>query len=179
LTLVSAFDERPETAHGRLLFETLVAIHAMLRRDLATVRRLAADVVAGLPVRSVSEGLDALRSDGLLWQFPASCLRYCSIVHLHHRLEDAEFFGELEEANPEIQPVVHRLRAEHRAVSDHLDAVEAAARSLSEKDNAEVRRSVAVALEVLEEHLLAHLEYEERNIASTARRLPGRSSWGW
>src|ERR1700738_1836997 len=137
-----AFDERPETAHGRILFETLLAIHAMLRRDLATVRRLAADVVAGIPARGVSEGLDALRSDGLLWQFPGSCLRYCSIVHLHHRLEDAEFFGE-------VQPVVARLRADHRAVSDHLDAVEAAARALAEKDNAEVRRSVAVALEVL------------------------------
>ncbi|HEY4868883.1 MAG TPA: hemerythrin domain-containing protein [Candidatus Dormibacteraeota bacterium] len=174
-----AFDERPETAHGRILFETLLAIHAMLRRDLGTVRRLAADVIAGIPARGVSEGLDALRSDGLLWQFPGSCLRYCSIVHLHHRLEDAEFFGELEEANPEIQPVVARLRADHRAVSDHLDAVEAAARALAEKDNAEVRRSVAVALEVLEERLLAHLEYEERNIASTARRLPGRSRWGW
>jgi hypothetical protein len=35
------------------------------------------------------------------------------------------------------------------------------------------RRAVAHTLEALERHLLAHLEYEERSIAATARRLPG------
>jgi len=174
-----AFEERPETAHGRLLFQTLLAIHAMLRRDLAAVQRLAVDVVAGLPASGVREGFEALTRDGMLWQFPASCLRYCGIVHLHHQLEDTHFFDELEGANPEIRPVVDRLRAEHRAVSDHLEAVEAAARSLSENDSHDARSAVAAALEVLRQHLLAHLDYEERNIATTARRLPELSSWGW
>ena len=71
-----------------------------------------------------------------------------------------------------IAPVVERLRAEHRAVSDHLDAVEAAARALTDNDSLDARRAVADALEALEGHLLAHLEYEERSIAATARRLP-------
>jgi hemerythrin-like domain-containing protein len=67
--------------------------------------------------------------------------------------------------------VVERLRADHRAVSDYLDAVEAAARALTEDDGHDARRAVADALEVLEGHLLAHLEYEELNVADTARRL--------
>jgi hypothetical protein len=94
-TSVHAFEEGPETAHGRLLFQTLLAIHAMLRRDLAAVQQLAVEVVAGLPASEVQQGLDALRRNGMLWQFPASCLRYCGIVHLHHQLEDTHFFDEL------------------------------------------------------------------------------------
>ena len=38
-------------------------------------------------------------------------------------------------------------------------------------DSLDARRAVADALEALKEHLLAHLEYEERSIAATARRL--------
>ena len=81
------------------------------------------------------------------------------------------FFDELEETNPAITPVVARLKADHRAVSDYLDAVEAAARALSEDESHDARRAVADALEVLKGHLLAHLEYEELNVAGTARRL--------
>ena len=119
----------------------------------------------------VNEELEALRNDTTLWQFQVSCLRYCRFVHSHHHAEDSDFFDELEETNPAIRPVVERLRAEHRAVSDHLDAVEAAARALTDNDSVDARRAVADALGALEEHLLAHLEYEERSIAATARRL--------
>jgi Hemerythrin HHE cation binding domain len=171
----AAFEDRPETRRGHVLFETLLAIHALIRRDLATVERLAAAVVDGLDSAAVHEELAALKSNGMLWRFQANCLRYCSFVHLHHHAEDVEFFDELAEANPAIRPVIDRLRAEHRAVSDRLDAVEAAARSLSNEDSHEARVAVADALEVLKEHLLAHLAYEELNIASTARRL--RDPW--
>jgi len=63
-------------------------------------------------------------------------------------------------------------------VSDYLDAVEAAARALSEDGSSHARRAVADALEELEGHLLAHLDYEERNIAGTARRLRDLPSVG-
>ena len=46
-----------------------------------------------------------------------------------------------------------------------------AARALSKDESHDARRAVVDALEVLEGNLLAHLEYEELNIASTARRL--------
>jgi hypothetical protein len=39
------------------------------------------------------------------------------------------------------------------------------------RDGDHARRAVADALEALEGHLLAHLDYEERNVAATARRL--------
>jgi hypothetical protein len=165
------FEERPETARGRLLYRSLLAVHAMIRRDLAAVEELAADVLDGLPAEGVHEELDALRSNGMLWQFQVSCLRWCGFVHSHHHAEDVMFFDELEETNPALSPVVEKLKADHRAVSGHLDAVEAAARSLSADDSHAARRAVADALEVLEGHLLAHLDYEELNVAATARRL--------
>jgi hypothetical protein len=168
---VAVFEDRPETARGRMLYEALLAIHALIRRDLTTVERLATAVLDGLPPDEVHEELEALKGNGMLWQFQMSCSRYCRFVHSHHNAEDTEFFDELEETNPAIGPVVERLRAEHRAVSDYLDVVEAAARALTEDDGHEARRAVADALEVLKGHLLAHLEYEELNVAGTAQRL--------
>ena len=168
---VHVFEDQPETGRGRMLYQSLLAVHALIRSDLTRVERLAAAVLDGLPADGVHQELAALKSNGLLWQFQVSCLRYCGFVHMHHNAEDTEFFDELEETNPAIGPVVERLRAEHRKVSDYLDAVEAAARALTEDESHDARRAVADALEVLEGHLLAHLEYEELNIASTARRL--------
>jgi hemerythrin HHE cation binding domain-containing protein len=140
------FEDGPETARGRMLYQTLLAVHALIRRDLTVVERLGAAVLDGLPADGVHEELDALKSNSLLWQFQVNCLRYCGFVQLHHHAEDTEFFDELEETNPAIGPVVDRLRADHRAVSDHLDAVEAAARALTEDDGHDARRAVADAL---------------------------------
>lgn len=166
-----AFEEIPETNRGRWLYEMLLAVHAQIRGELVRVERLAAAVVDGLSADGLEQELEALRSNSTLWQIQLSCLRYCRFVHLHHHAEDAGFFGELEETNPAIGPVVERLHAEHQEVSDYLDAVEAAARALTDDDNLDARRAVADALEALEGHLLAHLEYEERSVAATTRRL--------
>lgn len=170
-TTEPVFEDRPETARGRMLYQSLLAVHRMIRRDLDTVEQLAAAVLDGLPADGVHEELEALKTNGQLWQFQVNCLRWCGFVHSHHHAEDVMFFDELEETNPALTPVVERLKADHRAVSDLLDTVEAAARALSQDDSYDARRAVADALEVLEGHLLSHLEYEELNIAATARRL--------
>jgi hypothetical protein len=168
---VTVFEDRPETDRGRMLYRSLLAVHGMIRRDLTRVEELAAAVLDGLPADGVHEELEALRTNGQLWQFQVNCLRWCGFVHSHHHAEDVMFFDELEETNPAITPVVERLKADHRAVSDYLDAVEAAARALTDDDGEDARRAVADALGVLKGHLLSHLEYEEANVAETARRL--------
>jgi hypothetical protein len=177
---VPVFEDRPETVRGRMLYESLLAVHALIRGELTRVEQLAAAVVDGLPADGVHLQLEELKTNGMLWQFQVSCLRYCGFVHSHHNAEDADFFDELEEANPTIGPVVEQLRADHRKVSDYLDAVEAGARVLTEDESQPARRAVADALGTLEGHLLAHLEYEELNIAETARRLrefPASDTW--
>ncbi len=171
MSSLSAFEKAPETNRGRMLYRMLLAVHAGIRSELLSVERLAAAVVDGLSVDGLNEELEALRSNSTLWQFQISCLRYCRFVHSHHHAEDTDFFGELEKTNPAIGPVVERLRAEHLAVSDYLDAVEAAARALTNEDSPEARRAAADALDALKGHLLAHLDYEEQSVAATARRL--------
>jgi hypothetical protein len=46
---VAVFEDSPETARGRMLYHALLAVHALIRRDLAIVEQLAAAVVDGLP----------------------------------------------------------------------------------------------------------------------------------
>jgi hypothetical protein len=168
---MAVFEERPETARGRMLYQALLAVHSHIRRGLGSVEQLAAAVRDGLPAEGLHEELEALKGNSMLWQFQVSCLRYCGFVHMHHHAEDTEFFDELEQTNPALGPVVERLRVDHRAVSDYLDTVEAAARALTDDGGHDARRAVVDALEALKGHLLAHLEYEETNVAVTARRL--------
>jgi hypothetical protein len=171
-----AFEETPETNRGRALYEMLLAVHARIRGELIGVERLAAAVDDGLSLDGLNQELESLRNNSTLWQFQLSCLHYCRFVHLHHHAEDTDFFGELEDTNPAIGPVVQRLRAEHHAVSGYLDAIETAARALTDDDSLDARRAVTDALEGLKGHLLAHLDYEERSIAATTRRLPNLPS---
>jgi len=82
-------------------------------------------------------------------------------------------FPALRRSNPALGPVVDTLEADHRRVSDYLDEVEAAADSLVHQDTADSSRRVVDALNVLAEHLLAHLAYEEEAISPTLRTWEG------
>jgi hypothetical protein len=167
----TAFDQRPETARGRAMYGALLAVHAHIRRDLETVQRLAAQAADGLAPTQLRQALVALKRDSVLWRLQVNCLRYCGFVHLHHHAEDVDFFVELRDTNPALNPVIDRLQAEHRRVSDDLDAVEAAASALQRDDGQQARQAVVAALRALEQNLLAHLDYEELNVETTTRRL--------
>ena len=168
---MTGLEERPETARGRAVYELLLAVHAGIRRDLERVEGLAAKAADGLPPEELQQELHELRRDSFLWRLRVDCLRYCGFVHAHHNAEDHAFFPELRATNPEIGPVVDRLEADHRRVSDLLDAVEAAANALSERGTADTRRELVDVLHVLGESLLEHLAYEELNVKSTVLRL--------
>jgi hypothetical protein len=169
---MSTFETRPETVRGRVTYKLLLAVHDAVRGDLERVERLAAQALDGLPAEELTAEIDELKRNGMLWRLRVDCLRYCRFVHSHHNAEDVIFFPELREANPALQPVIDRLEADHRRVSDHLDAVEAAAKRLAEDDTEPAREAVADALHALREHLLEHLSYEERNVEATVLRLP-------
>jgi hemerythrin HHE cation binding domain-containing protein len=166
-------EDKPETEIGRALYEELLWIHSMIRRDLATVRRLAADVVTSMPAHALSTEIKDLKRDGKLWQLKVGCLRYCRFVHSHHNLEDAAFFPALRAFNPALSPVVDKLEDDHRKVSDLLDAVEEGSDVLTKIDSDAVRRSLSDTLSVLADRLLEHLDYEEKNAGPTLRRMQG------
>jgi hypothetical protein len=143
----------------------------VVRRDLEIVERLAADVAEGLPGEAVEDALGELKTNGPLWQLKVNCLRYCSFVHSHHGAEDVLLFPVLRAADPSIGPVVDRLESDHVRVSDLLDAVEDAARALTDTDGGDARQRVIDSLQELHVHLLEHLDYEEQNAGPTMRRL--------
>ena len=123
-----------------------------------------------MPGAELEAELRELETGGPLWQLKAGCLRYCRFVHLHHNLEDAMLFPALRDADPTIGPVVDRLEADHRRVSDLLDTVEAAAARLTASEE-DARADVVLALDELHAHLLEHLDYEELRAGPVLRRL--------
>lgn len=170
---MGTFEESPETHIGQALYEELLWVHSMIRRDLATVRQLAADVAANMPAHEIAAEIKNLKRDGKLWQLKMGCLRYCRFVHSHHNLEDEAFFPSLRAVNPALNQVVDKLEDDHRNVSALLDAVEESADIVTKIDSDAVRRSITDTLNVLSERLLEHLEYEELNVGPTMRRMHG------
>jgi hemerythrin-like domain-containing protein len=106
-----------------------------------------------------------------VWTLRMGCLRYCRLVHAHHHGEDTHFFPGLRRVNPALCGVIDRLEADHVQVARYLDEVEAAAARLLTDEAAGA--DLAHALHRLGEHLLAHLDYEEDQLAPTLRRLTG------
>ena len=86
-------------------------------------------------------------------------------------------FPALRRANPGLGPVVDKLEADHQQVSVLLEEVEAAAGNLAGAETAETRQRLTAALEALSTDLLAHLAYEEENVADTMRTMNGWPGW--
>ena len=168
---MTSIEAKSETARGRAIYEMLLAVHASIRRNLDLIEALATQAVNGIDAEDLRRQVHALKRDSMLWRLQVNCLRYCSFVHSHHNAEDRDFFSELRDTDPAINPVIDRLEADHRRVSDDLDAVEAAANALADDDGPQVRGALVDALQTLSENLLAHLEYEERSIKDTVLRL--------
>lgn len=164
---MTAQSETNPTTIGQALVNELLWIHDKIRHDLDVIRELSARVLSGVPAAQVEAEITRLQSKSPLWQLRVNCLYYCRFVHMHHSLEDFALFPELRRANPELNPVVDKLEADHRQVSDYLDEIEALTRGLGRSDTHPQRQQLVDALEGLAEHLLAHLEYEEIHVSPT------------
>lgn len=167
----------PRNPRGEAMVAELRWVHDMIRQDLRTVRKLAAEIAAGLPADEIQAGIRSLAAGGPLWQLKINCLQYCRFVHSHHHAESIILFPGLRRANPALNPVVDKLEADHLAVSGLLDDVTAAARELGSQEDPAVRDRLAQALQQLSTDLLAHLQYEEENISDTLRTLSGWPGW--
>ena len=156
---------------GATLFDELLWVHGMIRRDLEAVRELATVTVNGAPAEDVRRELAALKTNGPLWRLKVNCLQYCRFVHAHHGAEDRMLFPALRAANPGLGEVIDRLESDHRQVSDLLDEVEAGADALSQAEEAQTRARLAGALDELATHLLDHLTFEEENVEEAMRSM--------
>src|SRR4029078_2958819 len=108
----------------------LKAVPDMLRRALATCRKLAVAAADRAPPAQVRAGLNQVRSKGPLFQLRANCVQHCHAVRSHHESEDAGLFRSVRRSSPDLRTTVDQLQAEHQVVSDLLDQVEGAGRGL-------------------------------------------------
>jgi hypothetical protein len=162
-------EEKP----GRHLLDELLWVHEHIRHDLAICEDLARRVAEGLSPDDVRAEIRSLQTNGPLWKLRVNCLYYCRFVHAHHNLEDVAIFPGLRRSDPKLSPVVDKLEADHRTVSDQLDEVEAAADALVVEDALDARARVVTALGDLSAGLLAHLTYEEEAIGPTILEWDG------
>src|SRR4051812_42834858 len=99
-------DEGTTNPHGEALVEELLWVHGILRSNLATIAALVARISAGAPAEQIHDAIKRLAATSALWTLQVNCLRYCSLVHHHHRLEDVALFPGLRRANPALCPVI-------------------------------------------------------------------------
>ena len=159
------------TAAGRHGQSALVGIHAHLRHEMAqvvhAVRAASTDARRAADARALVNDLTMGVSYRALGSF---CGRRCSVVDLHHRIEDAALFVDLGEADPELRPVLERLSAEHVVVHAALVEPDAARVEMHTAEAAALPR-VQAAAERLSAGLLDHLEYEEAELLPALGRL--------
>ena len=157
------------------MFRELLTIHAYLRRDLDTVRRLAAAVRDGLPAGAVLDEIRELETNSPLWQLKFGCLHYCRFVHTHHTIEDAAVFPMVRKHDPSLNRVVDRLEEDHLVVHHITERIAAVANEVETDPSGGSRDRLVMALTDLEEHLLSHLAFEEVSLGpllSTWDRWP-------
>jgi hypothetical protein len=158
---------------GTNLLRELEWVHSLVRRDLKVCQALAHEVTAGADAGYVQAQIQALQTKSPLWQLRVNCLYYCHFVHMHHGHEDAHLFPVLRRVDAALNPVVDKLEADHRKVSDLLDDVEAYANALVQTDSAAARARLVRALDTLATELLTHLDFEESAIGPTLLKMKG------
>ncbi len=60
------------------------------------------------------------------WTLGVYCATYCRVVTGHHTLEDRSVFPHLKGQDPDLDPVIDRLAAEHEVIADLLERIDAA-----------------------------------------------------
>jgi hypothetical protein len=153
------------------MFRELLYIHALLRRDLATVRRLADAARGNGQVESIITEIESLATNSPLWRLKYGCMRYCRFVHGHHTLEDAALFPMVRKHDPSLNRVIDQLEEDHLTVHHITERIVAAADCVAVDGSEANRARLVEALIELEQHLLGHLAFEEESLG------PLLSSW--
>jgi hypothetical protein len=161
---------RVYTSHQRASGQHLIDVHDHLRAELDQVRDLVEQVAAGsMGVGEARSEINTMTMRQNNWTLGVYCESYCRLVTTHHSIEDQALFPQLRRADPRLTPVVDRLEQEHRTIHDVLEAVDQALVALVDGsgDIADLRRAV----DLLDDTLLSHLSYEERELVEPLARL--------
>jgi hypothetical protein len=148
----------------------LIDVHDHLRAELEQVRDLVEQVAAGtLGVGAARSHINTMTMRQNNWTLGTYCESYCRLVTTHHSLEDASMLPHLRRADPALAPVVDRLQEEHLVIHDVLEGVDKALVALV--DGSGSIDGLRAAMDLLDDTLLSHLSYEERELVEPLARL--------
>jgi hypothetical protein len=148
----------------------LIDVHDHLRAELEQIRDLVEQVAAGsMGVGQARSHINTMTMRQNNWTLGTYCESYCRLVTTHHSLEDASVFPHLRRADPALAPVVDRLEEEHRIIHDVLEGVDKALVALV--DGSGNIDGLRAAVDLLDDTLLSHLSYEERELVEPLARL--------
>ncbi len=148
----------------------LIDVHDHLRAELEQIRDLVEQVAAGsIGVGQARSHINTMTMRQNNWTLGTYCESYCRLVTTHHSLEDASLFPHLRRADPALVPVVDRLEEEHRVIHDVLEGVDKALVALV--DGSGNIDGLRAAVDLLDDTLLSHLSYEERELVEPLARL--------
>jgi Hemerythrin HHE cation binding domain len=162
-------DDVTYTRRGRLVGKHLIDVHDLLRAELHELRDLLAAVRDGaIEAGEARSGLHAMALRRNDWEVGAFCARYCGFVAAHHGLEDDAIFPHLARSEPSLGPVIGRLREEHLAIHDAVQAVDRAL--VGRMTDPDAGAGIQAAIDFLTDALLSHLSYEEHEIVEPLAR---------
>lgn len=148
----------------------LVQVHDHLRAELEQIHDLVEQVAAGsMGVGQARSHINTMTMRQNNWTLGVYCESYCRLVTTHHSLEDATLFPRLRRADPDLAPVVDRLQEEHLVIHDVLEGVDKALVALV--DGSATIDKLRAAVDLLDDALLSHLSYEERELVEPLARL--------
>ncbi|MEU4291151.1 LLM class flavin-dependent oxidoreductase [Kribbella sp. NPDC026596] len=148
----------------------LIDVHDHLRAELEQIRDLVEQVAAGsLGVGQARSHINTMTMRQNNWTLGTYCESYCRLVTTHHSLEDASLFPHIRRADPALAPVVDRLQEEHHIIHDVLEGVDKALVALV--DGSGSIDGLRAAVDLLDDTLLSHLSYEERELVEPLARL--------
>lgn len=150
------------TPAQRAAGEHLRDVHDHIRGELQTVKVLIQRASTGfLSKAEITAETDKLAMVANLRRFGALCGQYCSLVNMHHSLEDYHMLPSVAALSDGYRKVADRLRAEHGVVHELLERQMATIEALASAPTAENFAAATGIFDALERVLLSHLGYEE------------------
>ena len=149
---------------------SLIDAHDHLRGELEQLRDMVEQVAAGsIGIGQARSEIHTMAMRQNNWTLGVYCESYCRLVTTHHSVEDASLFPRLRGADPRLVPVIDRLEEEHRVIHDVLEDVDKALVALV--DGSGDVAGLQAAVDLVDDTLLSHLSYEERELVEPLARL--------
>ena len=144
----------------------LAAIHRYYLADLSRIAQVLRRIKAGdAPPQDLSRIILAADMTQNLRAFGTLCGQQCTVLTMHHNIEEQALFPELHhKGDTALRAVIDRLRAEHEVVHELLERLAASAHELVDDPSPEMFDATGEIFERLVAVVTSHFRYEETEL---------------